>query len=123
MCLNGIRGKLFRESLIWMWTNLGVLGRRGRRQAHWVDLGSHLELLTEHDDCDVVVQRQVVELRVDVDLLGAVELPLLGRLEGDVAQSDADVARLVGNVRILTLLENISLSKMIKISGKGSLRC
>ena len=112
---------MFRESLIWIWTNLGVLGRRWRRQAHWVDLGSHLELLTEHDDCDVVVQRQVVELRVDVDLLGAVELPLLGRLEGDVAQSDADVARLVGNIRILTLLQNISLSKMIKISGKGSL--
>ena len=114
---------MFRESLIWIWTNLGVLGRGGRRQANWVDFGSHLELLTEHDECDVVVERQVVELRVDVDLLGAVELPLLGRLEGDVAQSDADVARLVGNIWILTLLQSISLSKMIKISLKGSLRC
>ena len=45
---------------------------RRRRQAHRVDLGPHLELLAEHDHGDIVVQRDVVELRVNVDLLGAV---------------------------------------------------
>ena len=84
-------------------THVGLC--RGRRQAHWVDLGPHLELLAEHDHGDVVVQRDVVELRVNVDLLGAVELALLGRLEGDVAQPNADFARLVGDVDIITILE------------------
>ena len=68
------------------------------------------------------MQRQVIELRVDVDLLGAVELPLLGRLEGDVAQPYADVARLVGNVRIFALLGKCRSKNTLRISGKGLLK-
>ena len=51
-------------------THVGLCRRR--RQADGVDLGPHLELLAEHDHGDVVVQRDVVKLRVDVNLLGAV---------------------------------------------------
>ena len=68
---------------------------RGRRQANRVDLGPHLQLLAEHDHGDVVVQRHVVELGVDVDLLGAVKLALLCGLQGNVAQPNADMSCLV----------------------------
>ena len=59
-------------------THVGLC--RGRRQAHWVDLGPHLELLAEHDHGDVVVQRDVVKLRVDVNLLGAVRSEMRSEL-------------------------------------------